>query len=196
MGCRVRVALATAPHCFVDPSIMEASSSTCPSAFRTAPAPGIEDRVVFHHPDGRFHGIEAASPGYQDFLTRLEGLLQAFVLGEVARGISGGRRGARPPVNSNGVTLRWFLRVEARGGEKEKEKGRGFHCPDDDSEGGPEQGYGDSLIRIRRYSTWPRSPSSPIGPEAGTFMAASRTSPLQVQWATVPLTVTTNSFQS
>src|SRR5688500_5700143 len=58
------------------------------------------------------------------------------------------------------------------------------------------RGYCDSLIRMRRYSIVPRSASRPIGPVAGSLRAASRTSPLQVQWATPSLTTTTISFQS
>jgi hypothetical protein len=56
--------------------------------------------------------------------------------------------------------------------------------------------YGSSCKRIRRYSICPRSPSKPIGPVSGTFKAASRISPLQVQWAAPFRTVTTTSFQS
>lgn len=52
------------------------------------------------------------------------------------------------------------------------------------------------LIRIRRYSIWPRSPSKPIGPFSGSLNSASRTSPLQVQRALRPFTSTTISFQS
>ena len=55
---------------------------------------------------------------------------------------------------------------------------------------------GSILIRIRRYSIWPRSPSTPIGPVAGSASAASSTSPLQVARATPSSTVITSSFQS
>src|SRR5690242_8461028 len=55
---------------------------------------------------------------------------------------------------------------------------------------------GISLMRMWRYSIWPRSPSRPIGPVAGTFIAASNTSPLQRQYATPLFTVTSISFQS
>ena len=53
-----------------------------------------------------------------------------------------------------------------------------------------------SCNRMRRYSSWPRSPSRPMGPVAGISKAASTTSPLTVQWAVLPFTVTTISFQS
>ena len=53
-----------------------------------------------------------------------------------------------------------------------------------------------SFSRMRRYSICPLSPSSPIGPDAGSMSASSRTSPLHVQWATLSLTFTTSSFQS
>ena len=52
------------------------------------------------------------------------------------------------------------------------------------------------LIRMRRYSIWPRSPSRPIGPVGGTARLVSSTSPLAVACATPPWTVTTSSFQS
>ncbi len=51
-------------------------------------------------------------------------------------------------------------------------------------------------MRIRRYSICPMSPSSPIGPLAGTLKASSITSPLQVQRAVPPVTTTSRSFQS
>src|SRR5262249_61230442 len=41
--------------------------------------------------------------------------------------------------------------------------------------------HGISLMRMRRYSIFPRSPSRPMGPLTGTFMAASKSSPLQRQ---------------
>src|SRR5690606_21623098 len=53
-----------------------------------------------------------------------------------------------------------------------------------------------AMILMRRYSTWPRSPSSPINPAGGTLNADSMTSPLHVTSATPPRTVTTISFQS
>ncbi len=57
-------------------------------------------------------------------------------------------------------------------------------------------GQGVCFSLMRRYSIWPRSPSSPMGPLAGSLRASSSTSPLQVQWATPLFTVTTISFQS
>ena len=56
--------------------------------------------------------------------------------------------------------------------------------------------HGSSLIRMRRYSIWPRSPSSPMGPVAGTGKASSSNSPLHVQRAAPPRTVISISFQS
>src|SRR5688572_6001039 len=52
------------------------------------------------------------------------------------------------------------------------------------------------LIRMRRYSIWPRSPSTPIGPVGGTFSSTSSFSPFTVAVATPFATVTTISFQS
>ena len=50
-----------------------------------------------------------------------------------------------------------------------------------DGRGGVAAGYrGRTLMRIRRYSIWPRSPSTPIGPDAGSASASSSTSPLHV----------------
>ena len=52
------------------------------------------------------------------------------------------------------------------------------------------------LMRIRRYSIWPRSPSKPIGPVGGTFISSVSSSPLHSARATPSRTVTTRSFQS
>ena len=60
----------------------------------------------------------------------------------------------------------------------------------------PHRPHGVSLSWMCRYSICPRSPSSPMGPVGGSTSAASSTSPLQVQCATLSFTVTTISFQS
>ena len=53
-----------------------------------------------------------------------------------------------------------------------------------------------SFTRTLRYSICPRSPSSPIPPDAGNFSASSRTSPFDVQYATLFFTTTVISFHS
>jgi hypothetical protein len=52
------------------------------------------------------------------------------------------------------------------------------------------------LIRIFRYSTTLISDCRAIGPVSGRSMAASRSSPLQVQRALLPVTTTSIAFQS
>ncbi len=56
--------------------------------------------------------------------------------------------------------------------------------------------YSNALSWMRRYSICPRSPSSPMGPVAGSFRASSSTSPLHSQCATFSFTVTMMVFQS
>jgi len=53
---------------------------------------------------------------------------------------------------------------------------------------------GSAIIRMRRYSIWPLSPSIPSGPVAGSFIASSITSPLHVARATPSFTVISRSF--
>ena len=65
------------------------------------------------------------------------------------------------------------------------------------NKGGAERAsYGSSLSWMRRYSIVALSASRPMGPVAGSLRAASRTSPLQVQWAMPSFTVTSMTFQS
>ena len=90
---------ATAPARRSRPSMIAASSSTCPSAVSTLPRPALNARIFLQHPRRRLDRVERASARRQDRLAGIErrvepGARRVFLFGRQA---SSGRIAPQPP---------------------------------------------------------------------------------------------------